>query len=328
MADNINFMATGSMQRLNIRYYTDFPTCNYTCEYCIAGHGLTHAKGQSQWDEGRYHTVIDNIAQLPYEINIRLGVGGEFFISKALIKGAENLSHKDNVYSVNLITNLSFSLEQYQKIFSNFDKKKVALVASFHPTQIEDHKQWLDKAVAISQLFDFSVIMVAFPDIMDDIRKHKEYLNSLGVSVFVQAFLGPWKGKQYPQSYTAEQRSFLKQVFYSRHDYEYLVNLKKPGMCNAGFKSIYVSPNGQVYPCGMGAYKKTLGDFSVSPSLALNGSPAQCPFQRCACDTENMNTVNFENNYVFTSRNQHIYKYKFEDMAKTNPAYDEWAIQY
>src|SRR5215472_2218502 len=105
---------------LNIRYYTDFPTCNLRCSYCIAGHGDKYAKPQSQWNEQRFLTIVDNIGKLPFDVNVRFGVGGEFFVSRTLVDAARLLSHRPNIVSLNLITNLTLSLKQYEKLFSGY----------------------------------------------------------------------------------------------------------------------------------------------------------------------------------------------------------------
>lgn len=315
-------------QTLNIRFYTDFPTCNFKCDYCVAGHGSMHAKGESQWDAQRYHKIIHNIMRLPHKINIRIGVGGEFFISKELAAGAQLLSHSDNIYALNLITNLSFSQAQYEKILAGFDHSKLALVASFHPTEVKNHEEWLERAVAMRKTMDLAVIMVATPSALPLIRDVKHYLNERGVPVFLQSMLGSIGGKAYPQSYTQEEREEIRRLIYSRHDYEYLVNAKKPGLCNAGFKAIYVTAKGIVYPCGMGIYDTPLGNLSVSPHLTLNDSAQMCPFKSCICDTENQNTHDFTKHYRHTGRNQHIYEYQLKEQALSDPAYDEWSIPY
>ena len=115
---------------------------------------------------------------------------------------------------------------------------------------------------------------------------------------------------------------------YSRHDYEFLVALKKPGMCYAGFHSFYVREDGSVFPCGMGHYSESIGNLALSPELRMNDRPRPCPFQNCQCDTENMNTSVFHEHYRFTHINQHKYIYRFSEEAKKNPALDEWRINY
>jgi hypothetical protein len=66
----------------------------------------------------------------------------------------------------------------------------------------------------------------------------------------------------------------------------------------------------------------------MSPEIALTSGPMACPVNTCQCDTENINTVIFENHYRWTGPNQHKFVYKHtEDIAK-HPWMDEWAIPY
>jgi organic radical activating enzyme len=314
---------------LNIRYYTDYPTCNLACSYCVAGHGTTFQKPPtSRWDPARYRRVMANVAKLPYAVNIRIGVGGEFFVSKDLVDGARLLSQSPNLHALNLITNLTLSVAQFEKTFQGFDESKIAMVASFHPEQIKDHADWFDKAAEFSGRYDFAVIMVAFPEALDIIAAHKASLNARGVDVFIQPFVGPHKEKWYPQAYSDAEREQIKAMIYSRHDYEYLLNAKRPGACNAGYRAIFIDPMGIVTPCGMGKYHGSLGNLAESPDLALRDGPAPCPFSSCQCDTENVNTVEFHTHYEKSGANQHRYRYRFGDLAALDDRYDEWKIHY
>jgi MoaA/NifB/PqqE/SkfB family radical SAM enzyme len=312
---------------LNIRYMTAYPTCNLRCNYCIAGHGDKHPKPQSQWDEQRFLTIIDNIGKLPYDIDIRLGVEGEFFVSRTLVDGARQLSHCNNIVSLNLITNLTFSLMQYDTLFAGYRLDKVAVVASFHPTEIKDHEAWFDKAAEFNRRFDFAVCLIAFPDLLQGMATTKRKLEGRGVQVFVQPYIGEHRGKYYPQDYSDEERAILQREMYSRHDYEFQLNLKRPGLCHAGHTAIFVSPQGKVFPCGK-EYPEPLGDLSQSPDLLLGDSPTPCRFQTCQCPTENYNTVVFESYYKRSGNNQHKYEYRFQDLAQKDERFGEWNVQY
>ena len=152
-----------SAQVVNVRYFTDFPTCNYKCTYCIAGHGDTFPKPEYRWDPERYLTIVDHLMELPFPINVRFGVGGEFFLDKNLIEGARRLSNSANAASVNLITNLSFSYRQYKQILADCRQEKIAILATFHPTEVADHAAWLETARSISCDYDLAIVMVAYP---------------------------------------------------------------------------------------------------------------------------------------------------------------------
>jgi len=312
---------------INVRFFTDYNICNYSCPYCIAGQA-NKDEIVDEWDSTNYDTIIENLAKLPRRLNVRIGVGGEFFVSKKLVAGARRLSNADNVQSLNLITNLSLSEVQYRRHFQGFDTDKLAIVASYHPTEIKDHDKWLATASFVKEKFDFAVILVAYPPALAKLRRIRRELNSLGFVVFVQGYIGQYMGLSYPQSYTSKDRELLREVCYSRHDYEFFIEAKKPGLCNSGYKSFYVNMTGKVVPCGMVNGYEPLGDLSKSPHVKLNDGPQMCRSETCFCDTENMNTVVFEQNYYRSSKNQHVYEYRDEEKALADPSLGEWVKDY
>ncbi|MCO8124534.1 hypothetical protein NHH03_22535 [Stieleria sp. TO1_6] len=329
--------------RLKVRFGTGWDTCNYHCEYCVTdqplgetsgatgslpiltriGQGITSpskiagklssigkrlASAQAppevaEWSEEKYLRVIDRFAELPFRMDVRIGVGGETFINKTVVEGARRLSNHDNTFAVNLISNLSFSFAQYQKIFQGFDLSRVALVCSFHPTEIKDVDKWIETAVQINQIVDLAIVLVAWPPLMAELRANKARMEAVGLEVFVQAFHGWHDQEKYPEAYSDDDRALLRDVFYSQHDFDHMVDLKQPGKCYAGVDYVYVDINGNVSRCG--TYKTPIGN--VFKQLNLLQRPAACPGTECWCDTENLNTVEFRENYQLVGLNQHKY---------------------
>jgi hypothetical protein len=317
-------------RRLNVRFFTYYNICNYRCAYCIAGQGdPSDPRLQVNWDGRNYLPIIEALTRLPFLLNVRIGVDGEFFTSPLLIDGARRLSHSPNVEGVNLITNLSYSAERYRAWFADFDRSKIALVASFHPTEIRDRQLWLETALALARETDLSVCMVAHPERFEDLAEAVPAFRSQGLTVFVQAFIGVYRGRLYPEAYSAQERDFLRPLFYSRHDWEFLLVGKRPGLCNAGFSSVYVDMTGTVRICGMKINGPLpVGNLLSGEPLQLYKGPRPCTAQDCRCDTENMNTVQFSQFYEMTGLNQHGYRYRFGGLAAQLPSLDEWRIEY
>lgn len=317
-------------RRLNVRFFTDYNVCNYACEYCISGQSdPDDPRVLANWRGENYQPIIDALMRLPHALNVRLGVGGEFFLNPKLIDGARALSHSANVVAVNLITNLSFPLKHYRKWFSDFDRSKIALVASYHPTQIRDRDEWRATARALAREVDFSVCTVAHPDIIAELAEAIPSMRAEGLSVFVQPFLGWLDGVFYPDAYSEEQRAVLRPLFYSRHDWSYLLEGKRPGLCHAGHTSIYVDMTGVVRICGMEIQgPQPIGNLLTGEPLRLYDGPRPCTAAQCRCDTENENTAQFEEFYERTGLNQHRYRYRFEELARGIPEWDEWRIAY
>lgn len=326
---NAKNVEIGSSDIVNVRFHTGFTKCNFSCEYCIAGHGNTvdpetEEIQDDSWNADRFERIVENLGKLPFQLNIRLQVPGEIFLNKRLLAGAKRLAQSANVRSLNILTNLSFSVDYYRRTLSDVDPSKWAFVASFHPTEVKDMRRWLEAATFFNHTYDFAAILVAYPALLPQLPELKSRLESYGLEVFVQAYIGTYDGRTFPSSYTADERQLLKSLFYSRHDYEFLLEMKKPGICNAGHRSFYIRESGDVVPCGMGYYAQSLGNIYASPVVKLNEAPQKCPFRACQCDTENMNTLIFRQNYEMKGINQHKYRFKGGADAKLN----EWLITY
>ena len=292
---------------VNVRFYTDYPVCNFRCPYCIAGHA-GDGRQDLDWDGARYLRIIDNLCRLDFEINVRIGVGGEFFASPVLIEGAQKLSHAQCVSGVNLITNLSFSLDRYRRVLEPFAMDRVALVASCHPTEIGDLDAWLDVAQGLARMCDLATMLVAYSPLVPILPSIKARIEDRGLECFVQPLIGDWEGRAYPSAYSPSEHAALCGMMYSRHDQSYLLDLKKPGLCTAGHRAFYVDPVGKAFPCGSGPWPDPMGDLNLSPILRLTEAPAPCPFQTCQCDTEIINILDFRENYQFSGLNQHKYR--------------------
>lgn len=320
----------GRARRLNVRFHTRFNRCNFTCEYCIAGQGdPSDPRLAVPWDGSNYLPIVAALTRLPHPLNVRIGVGGEFFLSPLLIEGARDLSLSPNVESVNLITNLGFPSRSYRRWFADFDRSKLALVASYHPTQVADFRAWCATAVDLAGEVDLCVCMVAHPDRIADLESSIPALRNEGLSVFVQPFIGYLGGRTYPESYTAEEKDRLRRLVFSRHDWEFLVEGKRPGLCNAGHTSIYVDLTGVVRICGMPIRGPVpVGNLLTGEPLRLYDGPRPCTATDCRCDTENMNTEVFRLHYRHTGLNQHRYEYRFLDLAREVPGWGEWEISY
>jgi MoaA/NifB/PqqE/SkfB family radical SAM enzyme len=251
---------------------------------------------------------------MPYAIDVRIGVGGEFFIDKTLIDGARQLSVARNCVAVNLITNLSFPFQQYLSFLKDFALSKVAIIASYHDTQIKDKQEWLETAERMNGLVDFAIAVVAWPPILKRLAEIKKMFEERGLYVFMQAFQGLYEGKKFPESYSGEERVLLRKLFYSQHDYDYMVELKKPGLCYAGVDYVYLDIDGNIYRCGM--TKMRLGNI-LKDHYRLLSEAKSCPMSHCPCDKENLNTKDFREHYGKTGLNQHKYVDKLSDPGRT-----------
>jgi hypothetical protein len=184
-------------------------------------------------------------------------------------------------------------------------------------------------ALWLNNHIDFAVVLVGYPPLVGQLPDIKSRLNQLGLTVFLQGFIGTYEGRSYPQAYTSEEKNILRKLCYSRHDYEFFIEARKPGFCYAGYNSFYVDMSGAVRACGVGGWPWPLmGNLLDEPRVVLLPGPHPCISQTCLCDTEYINTALFAQYYRFTGQNQHKFQYKFKDLAQTWPAIDEWNVDY
>ncbi len=314
------------MEELCIRYTTDYATCNYKCEYCIVGHHS--GKRVTQWEGARYLKILANAARLPYMIRMRIGVSGEFFLNHQLVDGARELSRAGNVSSLNLITNLSLPWKQYERMLAGFQLDRLGVVASFHPSQVENREEWIGTALRMAQCVDFCVVVVAYPPFLNELTDHVDWLKRNGIETVVQPFIGDIGpltllqrvgakvrrrfgmkiAESYPRRYTKDEHDLIRRLMYSEHDIKYLLDLKKPGMCNAGYRSVCVDSSGLIYRCGRGRSGESIGDLLHATDIRLVDGSRPCPFATCQCDTDITNIVEFADRYQFTGINHHKYR--------------------
>jgi hypothetical protein len=121
--------------------------------------------------------------------------------------------------------------------------------------------------------------------------------------------------KRYPSQYTKEEHDLVRRVMYSEHDIDYLLDLKKPDLCNAGYRAVFVKSSGLVYRCGGGTHAESIGDLLHGTDIRLADGPRPCPFAACQCDTDIIHITEFADRYRLTGINQH----KYEPLSKPRP---------
>jgi len=289
---------------LRVRYQPKYRYCNYSCSYCIAGH---NNKGilKREWNPDRYDAIIQGIYQLPYKIDLRLGLGGEIFTSEHIMRSVISMTEKEKTHCVNLISNLSLRKDRLTEFLERCDCSKLAMVTSYHPEQVERLEDYLEN-VRLLKNYDVpvTVVMVALPSAFKEIERMSEVCKGEAIHFFLQPMIGKYNKKRYPKAYTGEERKFLERYFYSEHDYEYMVEMKKPGLCFAGVDFIHIDNIGRCFQCCVSS--KYIGNI-LRGKIRLDEFPAFCPLRRCQCDTQNINLVDFRLKYEHFTLNQHIY---------------------
>lgn len=241
---------TDTAKILKIRWQVRYTKCNLKCPYCIA----EWTKRKVEFDSERFFKCIDVLKKVDKRIILRIGVEGEFFLSKELQKGVIELSKSENIIGVSFSSNLQADWDTMKTFFEKVNTAKMGMGCTLHDAVIEDVEGFFEK---VKKINDMGILIyvgyVAIPDRFKKIREYKERLDNLKVPFILNELNGEYEGKKYPEAYTEEERNFLKEVFFSHHYYRMLVERDSPKgkACGAGEDYIYIDHKGDVFRCGV-----------------------------------------------------------------------------
>lgn len=296
---------------LKIRWQVRFTKCNLKCPYCIA----VWTKRKVEFNPELFFKGISLIKSIPYKVVIRIGVEGEFFLSKELQEGVIELSKSENVIGVSFSSNLQADWEVMNHFFEKVNLKKLGMGCTLHDSVIESVDDFFEKVKRINSLGVLIYVgYVAIPDRFPKIEEYKKRLEEIGVPFILNELNGEHNGKKYPKSYTEKEREFLKKNFFSHHYYRHLVERdpSKGKACGAGEDYIYIDHKGDIYKCGVDKNREwKLSEkilYKISKKFALEkirnsiinsrignvleGMPKLsesyriCPHRECACGNE------------------------------------------
>jgi|GEM_PF-2167553 len=296
---------------LMVRWQLKFTQCNLKCPYCIA----TWTKRPVEFEAEKFDAIIERLVDLPFRLAVRLGVGGEIFLSPAIQDGVARLSHHPKVEGVSFSTNLVASDEKISALLERANLQKLGVGATLHDTQIKDIEGFFRKVGMIQKRGVLIYVgYVAKPDRFEHLKQYKQRLDAMGVPFIPNEYNGAIEGLPYPQAYTAKERELLKENFFSRHYYRMLVERDNPRgqPCLAGYRYIYLGHDGTIRNCGMDQNlewnvwmkmarwvdekwpekiqawrldRNKLGNI-LDGGLPLSDSPRACPHSLCNCGNE------------------------------------------
>ncbi len=278
---------------LGIRYQIRYHKCNLDCPYCI----VDWKNKKAFFDLNTFQRVVDKIQQLPYRVCLRIGIGGEVFTSPEILGVIRNICNKNsNIFGVSFSTNLYASWEKVVKPFvESTNTAKLNMGCTLHDMVVKDVNLFFEK---VARLKEKGVLLyvgyIAIPQRMDFIRKYKQRCDDLGVPLILNALIGTLKGVKgvdhklvYPRDYTTQERRELKELWYTPHSYKMLVEacLTERMPCSAGKSYIYISSNGNVYPCSL-MRKFSMGNI-LHDDIKFQSKDTICPANVCWCGNEN-----------------------------------------
>lgn len=300
-----------SLPILRLRWQLQFTKCSLKCPYCIAA----WTRRPVEFEADRFQRIVDRLLELPYRLVVRLGVEGEIFLSPDIQEGVARLSKGPKTEGVSFSTNLVAPRGIISSFLDRADTARVGMGATLHDTQIKNVDEFFEKIAKIQERGVLIFVgYVGLPERFEQIRTYKERFDAMGVPFILNEYNGTIQDVPFPKAYTAEQRKFLREHFFTDHYYRMLVERESPKgqPCLAGHRYMYMDTGGNLFACGMDRDPEwTLGQkvaWRLSKEWAtdiqkrrkesnrlgnileadppLRGRPRTCPHQVCACGNE------------------------------------------
>ena len=260
-------------------------SCNYRCPYC-----WWHGK----WDEFEKRNVYPGLEKLIAVWKRIYDLCGECHLE---IAGGEPSIYPQfnefileilNYHTVSIMTNLSGNLDKIINDKSEKVRTRFKMGATFHPL-FANMEEFLPKAKQIRQNdMSIGVLYLSYPPQIKDIPKYKKLFSDNDIYFSVSTFWGTYNGKNYPDSYTDEEKKIIGIAIGERKDEKFQTEplITKGKLCNAGYTYALIHPDGEVLPCGGASWKGEqiiIGNI-FDPNFKLWDKPRQCPSQNCPCN--------------------------------------------
>ncbi|HOS69977.1 MAG TPA: hypothetical protein PL076_07715 [Bacillota bacterium] len=256
--------------------------CNYNCYYCV---GCNKKETLNQID---LRKLEDRLRSFDTFVVSTLECGASEPSLHPQIKDLIRLCA--NYGAVVIVTNNSNAPERWIPIEC---AGKIFIVATVHPQADNEIDRFTDNILSLLSMgANVSVHYVGHPRriIAKRIEELEKHFKSVGVSFSVTPFIGQYKGKYYPYSYTEEEKKFITvNSQYDEMRLEAGFGDFKGIPCLAGCRKVYINENGNMQRC---LYDKTLID-----SLYTEAKP--CRTDYCVeLSLEDLNYIDIRiNNY-------------------------------
>lgn len=245
--------------------------CTYNCPYCSQSKMQAKCKNNASDDTIKaFYNFLDNIEN-DFEITI---TGGEALLHPKFFEIINKIKQKG--FKINLISNLSFKIEQYQKIFDLLNDDLNRFDISLHIDQIQNFNLAAEKLEKFINLKPKTTQMTIFIPLYNiDDKKELKIDKILRIA------------KKYNINYSFQKIRFLNE-YKKTYEEKYISTHKKiksfGKMCFAGCYSAIIYEDGNAYRCYSSrfSYSNYLGNINDF-DFALNECAQVCSKSCCNC---------------------------------------------
>ncbi|MFH1202404.1 MAG: radical SAM protein [Candidatus Omnitrophota bacterium] len=257
--------------------------CNYSCSYCSLGGDsgtkeplVTIYPGVDRWIEA-WFSIYERYGSS--EIHF---AGGEPFVYPEFMDLIERLSE---IHTMEFSTNLFWDPDDFIK---RINPGRARVGVSFHP-EFTGFDEFFSKALRLKKAgFEVWANYVAYPPSMEGMDRYKHEFEASGILMSILPFRGKHDGKAYPESYTQEERDYLRRLgtsSWTEKTLDFAFDKEKKNnknrLCRMGQMYAKIHPNGEAYNCCVKNALK-LGNI-IDCSFSLLENPFLCEEAECFC---------------------------------------------
>ena len=258
--------------------------CNYNCSYCSFG-GVPGAikeplptvyPGIDKWVK-----IWSNIYERYGSCEIHFAGGEPFFYPDFM----ELIARLSEIHTMEFSTNLFWNPDDFIK---SIKPGRARIGVSFHP-EFVSFETFFSKALKLKKAgFEVWANYVACPNAMESMGKYKREFEEQGILMSILPFKGKYNGKEYPDSYTPEERDCLRTLgtsIWTEKTLDFAFDKEKRNtknkLCRMGQMYAKIRPDGQAYSCCAQSALK-LGSI-LEANFSLLENPFLCAEDDCPC---------------------------------------------
>ena len=256
--------------------------CNLKCVYCISHDADNEAKELPP--PINIPALLRTLDEANKTFKIRF-TGGEPFLIPNFVEACIKITEK---HYIGINTNLACN--NVEEFAEKVNPERVTNInASIHIKELE-RCNLIEKVIdnfLLCKKKGFNIVssVVAYPPLLREIEKYKNFFNEKGIKLNFSFFIGEYNGKEYPKSYTDEEieKFGLNKIWLKKY-YQYR------GICNAGYNVGMVNSSGDVQPCFYIA--ETMGN--VYEKITFKKNLTMCPVKHCTCPVKQIDPYLFK----------------------------------
>ncbi|HLD29536.1 MAG TPA: hypothetical protein VJC03_04280, partial [bacterium] len=255
---------------------------------------------------GRWKEIWDAVAQRYGEGHLHIS-GGEPFIYPDFISLAAHLIKN---FTVEFDTNLSFDVDEFM---AKVGTERVKFATAFHP-RFADFEIYIGKLLKLKKAgYDLGVNYVAYPEQLAEMGEYRKRFEEVHISFDIMPFRGTYRGREYPEGYTEEEKRLLRSidprtasrmldVYAGGENKGKPLNPHKGKKCRMGQVYVKIHPDGQAYRCCLIKEKGKKGNI-IEGTFAFDEDPQVCDLDKCPCWVAMV--VGEEDNWLFHWKTPH-----------------------